>query len=75
MADSLGISSLVCLLNNGANGQTETQANLLGPSWRDDQPIGASGDTLVRSPTPGPALFVSVSLQDISGNRWHIDPG
>jgi Catechol dioxygenase N terminus/Dioxygenase len=82
MAGSLGISSLVCLLNNGNNGQTEIQANLLGPFWRDDQPISANGDTLVRSPTPGPALFVSVSLQDISGKPisgaevdvWHSSP-
>ena len=27
MAGSLGVSALVCLLNNGDNGQTETQAN------------------------------------------------
>src|SRR5437763_16753024 len=39
MAGSLGVSALVCLLNNGDNGQTETQANLLGPFWRDDQPM------------------------------------
>ena len=44
MAGSLGVSALVCLLNNGDNGQTETQANLLGPFWRDDQPSRASGD-------------------------------
>src|SRR5882724_934297 len=35
MAGSLGVSSLVCLLNNGNNGQSETQANMLGPFWRD----------------------------------------
>src|ERR1700693_2382173 len=35
MAGSLGLSALVCLLNNG-DGQTETQANMLGPFWRDD---------------------------------------
>src|SRR5262245_934226 len=34
MAGSLGLSSLVCLLNNGDDGQTETDANLLGPFWR-----------------------------------------
>jgi len=82
MAGSLGVSSLVCLLNNGNNGQTETQANLLGPFWRDDQPLSASGDTLVRSPTPGAGLFVRVSLADGSGNPvagaevdvWHSSP-
>src|SRR5262245_27000227 len=51
MAGSLGVSALVCLLNNGSGG--ETQANLLGPFWRDDQPICRSGDSLVRSPTAG----------------------
>lgn len=82
MAGSLGVSSLVCLLNNGNNGQTETQANLLGPFWRDDQPQSASGDTLVRSPTPGPGLVVRVALEDVSGNPvagaeidvWHSSP-
>src|SRR3954468_7547158 len=67
MAGSLGLSSLVCLLNNGDHGQTETQANLLGPFWRDDQPLCASGETLVRSPTPGPALLVDVRVLDDAG--------
>jgi catechol 1,2-dioxygenase len=31
MAGSLGVSSLVCLLNNGDNGATETSQSLLGP--------------------------------------------
>ena len=38
MAGSLGFSPLVCLLNNGDRGQTETDANLLGPFWRMDSP-------------------------------------
>src|ERR1700726_5180341 len=62
MAGSLGVSSLVCLLNNGNNGQTETQANLLGPFWRDDQPPSASGATLGGSPTPGAGLLRSAYL-------------
>jgi len=82
MAGSLGVSSLVCLLNNGNNGQTETQANLLGPFWRDDQPLSASGDTLVRSPTPGPGLMVRVAIEDGQGRPvagaevdvWHSSP-
>jgi protocatechuate 3,4-dioxygenase beta subunit len=82
MAGSLGVSSLVCLLNNGNNGQTETQANLLGPFWREDQPLSASGDTLVRSPTPGPGLFVNVSIEDMDARPvggaevdvWHSSP-
>src|SRR5579859_2578578 len=67
MAGSLGVSPLLCLLNNGNNGQTETQANMLGPFWRDDQPASASGDTLVRSPTPGPGLVVRASIEDGNG--------
>jgi protocatechuate 3,4-dioxygenase beta subunit len=82
MAGSLGVSSLLCLLNNGNNGQSETQSNMLGPFWRDDQPLCASGDSLVRSPTPGPELFVAVSLEDAHGNPvagaevdvWHSSP-
>src|SRR5664279_3838057 len=82
MAGSLGVSALVCLLNNGNNGATETQANLLGPFWRDDQPMSASGDTLVRSPTPGPGLVVHAAIEDEKGNPiagaevdvWHSSP-
>src|SRR3954465_12569511 len=82
MAGSLGVSALVCLLNNGDHGQTETQANLLGPFWRDDQPLTAAGDTLVRSPTPGPGLLVRVSIEDrdhrpVAGAEvdvWHSSP-
>jgi catechol 1,2-dioxygenase len=67
MAGSLGLSSLVCLLNNGNNGQTETSANLLGPFWRLDSPVTANGGTIVRSPTPGPALFVKAWFRDAGG--------
>src|SRR5437870_8816518 len=34
MAGSLGVSPLVCLLNNGDGGNTETAQSLLGPFWR-----------------------------------------
>ena len=82
MAGSLGVSALVCLLNNGDNGQTETQANLLGPFWREDQPVCASGASLVRSATPGPALVAHVRVVDGSGRPvegaevdvWHSSP-
>lgn len=82
MAGSLGVSALVCLLNNGNNGQTETHASMLGPFWREDQPLSASGDTLVRSATQGPALVVDVRVEDSSGRPvegaevdvWHSSP-
>jgi catechol 1,2-dioxygenase len=34
VAGALGVSNLVCLLNNGALGTRPTQANNLGPFWR-----------------------------------------
>ena len=53
MSGSLGVSTLVCLLNNGNNGATETTANLLGPFWRLDSPRTENGGSIIRSPTPG----------------------
>ncbi|HVX91923.1 MAG TPA: dioxygenase [Xanthobacteraceae bacterium] len=82
MAGSLGFSTLVCLLNNGNRGQTETQANLLGPFWRMHSPQTESGGSIVRSPTPGPALFVNAWVRDAQGRPiagaevdiWHSSP-
>ena len=67
IAGSLGLSSLVCLLNNGDNGQTETDASLLGPFWRTHSPRTENGGSIVRSPTPGPALFVKAWFRDTGG--------
>ena len=67
IAGSLGLSSLVCLLNNGDNGQTETDASLLGPFWRMHSPATPNGGSIVRSPTPGPALFVKAWFRDEAG--------
>jgi len=67
MSGSLGFSTLICLLNNGNRGQTETDANLLGPFWRMDSPQTPNGASIVRSPTPGPALFVDAWFRDAKG--------
>ena len=67
MSGSLGFSTLVCLLNNGNKGQTETTANLLGPFWRMNSPRTENGSSIVRSPTPGPVLFVNAMVQDQKG--------
>ena len=64
MSGSLGFSTLICLLNNGKNGEIETDANLLGPFWRMNSPRTANGASIVRSPTPGPALFVDAWFRD-----------
>lgn len=82
MSGSLGFSALVCLLNNGNNGQTETTANLLGPFWRLNSPRTENGGSIVRSPTPGPELFVDATVKDQAGNPiagaeidvWHSSP-
>jgi catechol 1,2-dioxygenase len=82
MAGSLGVSALVCLLNNGNSGATETDQNMLGPFWRMHSPITENGASIVRSPTPGPALFVEARFLDGHGNPvaraevdvWHSSP-
>jgi hydroxyquinol 1,2-dioxygenase len=82
MAGSLGLSALICLLNNGNHGSTETDHNMLGPFWRTHSPVTANGGSIVRSPTPGPALFVDAWFRDSKGypiagaevDVWHSSP-
>jgi hydroxyquinol 1,2-dioxygenase len=82
LCGSLGLSALVCLLNNGNNGQTETTANMLGPFWRTESPFTENGASIVRSPTPGPPLFVNALVKDSTGapvadaevDVWHSSP-
>ena len=64
---SLGVSSLVCLLNNGDRGKRETTANLLGPFWRAGSPRTENGASIVRSPTPGAPMFVTAYVKDLAG--------
>jgi catechol 1,2-dioxygenase len=66
-SDAIGFSTLVCLLNNGRSGATETAAALLGPFWRMNSPRTQSGGSIVRSQTPGPALFASCRVTDPKG--------
>lgn len=78
MAGSLGVSSLVCLQNHGA----DTTHNLLGPFWRLNSPRVANGESIVRSPTPGAPLRVQARVQDMVGapiegaevDVWHCAP-
>ena len=66
-SDAIGFSTLVCLLNNGQNGATETAAALLGPFWRMNSPTTENSGSIVRSETPGPALFASCRVTDPKG--------
>ena len=82
MAGSLGVSSLVCLLNNGDGGATETSHSLLGPFWRLHAPRTRNGGSIVRSPTPGEPLLVTARVIDRQGQPvadaevdiWHASP-
>ncbi|MFK8250850.1 dioxygenase family protein [Ancylobacter terrae] len=67
-SDTIGFSTLVCLLNNGQNGATETASALLGPFWRMNSPVTPNGGSIIRSPTPGPALFADCRISDPDGN-------
>ena len=82
MAGSLGVSSLVCLLNNGDGGSTETTQNLLGPFWRRNAPDVDQDGSLVRSETPGDPMLVRLKIVDRTGRPvddaivdiWHASP-
>lgn len=82
MAGSLGVSSLVCLLNNGDQGNTETDQSLLGPFWRLNSPRVENDGSIVRSETPGAPLFVTGRVVDKGGHPiagaevdvWHASP-
>jgi hydroxyquinol 1,2-dioxygenase len=66
ISGSLGFSQLIVMLNNGDNGG-DTDASLLGPFWRMHSPVTPNGGSIVRSPTPGDALFVNASFKDRAG--------
>jgi len=82
MAGSMGISQLVCLINNTSPEAPETSQNLLGPFWRMHTPRMRNGDSIVRSPTPGAAMFVRARVEDRQGRPiegaevdiWHSSP-
>lgn len=67
IAGSLGLSMLVCLMNNGG-GRKDSSANLLGPFWRAGAPRMRNGESIVRSPTPGLPLFFTGRVVDLDGN-------
>jgi catechol 1,2-dioxygenase len=82
LAGSLGVSTLVCLLNNGELGRMETSQNLLGPFWRMHSPQTPNGGDIVRSPTAGDPLRVTGRVVDVDGvpvagaevDVWHASP-
>jgi catechol 1,2-dioxygenase len=82
IAGALGISNLICLINNGLKGTRPTQANNLGPFFREGAPHLPNGASLLRSPTPGPKLAFKGWVRDVDGRPvpgavvdvWHSSP-
>ena len=82
IAGALGVSNLICLINNGDQGRLPTQANNLGPFFREGAPRCEEGASLIRSETPGPSLRFKGYVKDISGKSvpgaevdvWHSSP-
>ena len=78
MAGALGVSNLVCLINNAQ----PTQANNLGPFFRAGAPRCEDGTSLLRSPTPGPRLAFKGFVRERNGKPvagaevdvWHSSP-
>jgi catechol 1,2-dioxygenase len=66
-SDITGFSTLICLLNNGNGGNTETAAALLGPFWRMHSPLTKNGASILRSPTPSLALFANCMVRNSMG--------
>src|SRR5918996_902936 len=64
LAGALGVSNLICLMNN----TQPTQANNLGPFYRARAPRCADGESLLRSPTPGPRLRFKGFVKERNGN-------
>ena len=81
-SDAIGVSTLVCLINNGDNGATESASALLGPFWRMGAPDTPNGGSILRSPTEGPELFAFCRIVDPAGaplpgvtvDIWHSAP-
>ena len=67
LAGALGVSNLVCLMNNGERGTLQTHANTLGPFWRGEAPFTPNGGSIVRSATPGPKLHFKGWVKDAQG--------
>lgn len=66
-SDVLGLSTLVCLMNNGHKGGREAGSALLGPFWRMNAPVTPNGGSIVRSSTQGDRLSVTGHVRDTAG--------
>jgi len=67
LADVLGISTLVTLLNN--SGDSRTSGALLGPFFRGGAPRYENGDDIAAKGSPGLPLFVRAKVLNTRGER------
>ena len=82
MAGTLGVSILVCLINNCNRNGADTSANLLGPFWRQGSPPTRNGESIIRSATAGDPFFFTAKVVDADGapvagaevDVWHSTP-
>lgn len=68
MAGSLGVSSLVSLLNNPEIAGQRTSQSMLGPFWRMNSPRISNGDSIVRSDVGGATMVVHGQIVDRDGH-------
>lgn len=81
MAGSLGLSQLVCMMNNG-RAEVQTSASLLGPFWRLNSPRVENGGSIIRSNTAGEQFLMTGRVVDTHGEPvahaevdiWHSSP-
>ncbi|QBR01976.1 dioxygenase [Paraburkholderia pallida] len=66
LADVLGFSTLVALMNN-ADASTRTPGALLGPFYRGGSPEYENGESIACEDSPGAPLFVHARVLDTSG--------
>lgn len=66
LADVLGLSTLVTLLNN-SDASGRTPGALLGPFYRGDSPQYANGESIACENSPGAPLFVNGRVLNIQG--------
>ena len=82
MAGSLGVSSLVCLLNNGDDGSAETSQSLLGPvlavpfaargKRRLDRALADAGRTAAGHRPRGRSAGAPIEGAEV--DVWHASP-
>ena len=66
-SDAVGFSTLVCLLNNGMPALPRRRPRCSDRSGAPTRRAPPTAGSIVRSPTPGPALFANCRVRDGSG--------